>query len=125
QAHAFGAGIGLQAGSLTEQQELSKSNLVHVAGQISPRPVQRGRRSADEILRPLEITGAVVSGLESAEERVVVEPVGLVPPKVFEGRAQIRAPAGAEVLPRRLEQGVLEALDGVVVDGRGRKRTVR
>src|SRR5262249_14298029 len=70
QAHAFGEGMGLQAGSLTEQQELSKSNLVRVARQISPRPVERGRRSADEILWPLEITGAVVSGLESAEQRV-------------------------------------------------------
>ena len=125
QAHTSGARMGLQACSLTEQHELNKPNPVHLARQSLSRPVQRGWRAADQLFRPLEIAGAVVSRRQGSEQRIVVQPVGMVIAKVFEVRAQVRSRAGAEVLPCRLEQGELEALDGVEVDGRGRKGAAR
>src|SRR4029453_13241838 len=99
----------LQACSLSKQQELSEPNLIHVAHQVPPRLVECRRHPTDEIVRPLEITGAVVSGFKRPEQGVVVQPVSMVPAKLFEGRTQIRSRTGTEVLPCRLEQGVLEA----------------
>src|SRR5437867_10896952 len=117
--------MGLQARSLPKQQELSKPNQVHLARQLASRLFERGRPAADEVFRPLEITGAVVSLLQRSEQRIVVQPVGMVVAKAFEVGAQVRSRAGSEVLPGRLEQRVLEALDGVQVDGRGRTRATR
>src|SRR4029453_10920552 len=63
-AHSFGAGVALQARPLTKQQELTESNQVDLARPITPRPFERYRRAADEILGPLKIRGAAVLGLE-------------------------------------------------------------
>src|SRR5439155_8617646 len=78
QAHPLPARMGLEAGGLTEQQELSKPSLLDLARQISPRLVDRGRLAADEIFRPLEIPGAAVSGFQRVEQCVIVQPVSLV-----------------------------------------------
>ena len=121
-AHTFGAGVGLQARPLTKQQELTESGQVDLDRQIAPRPVERSWRPADELFWPLLIRGAAVPGLERGEQCIIVEPVSLLPAEALEALVQVRARTGTESLPCRLEQGVLEALDRVELDGRRRKR---
>src|SRR5262245_55675850 len=123
QPHAFGAGVGLQSPALTEQLELSELNPLDIARQIPSRAVERNRRAANQLFRPLEIGGAVVLRFERAEQSIVVEPVSLMLDEALKGRLQIRARAALEVPPRRLQQRGLEPPDGFEVDGGGRKRS--
>src|SRR5207245_10872638 len=102
--------MGLQACSLTEQHELNKPNPVHLARQSLSRPVQRGWRAADQLFRPLEIAGAVVSRRQGSEQRIVVQPLGMGIATVSEGRAQVRSRAGPAVLTCRLAPVELEPL---------------
>ena len=125
QPDVFGARMGLQSCALPEEQELNETNAVHLAGQIPPRLVQRRGHAAHEIVRPVEITGAVVSRFQRSEQCVVVQPVRMLFDEVLEFSAQIRSRAGPKVLPCGLEQWVLELRDCVEVDGRGRKRGAR
>jgi hypothetical protein len=88
-SHAPGTGVALEARPLPKQQELTESNLVDLVGQVAPRLLERGPRAADELFRPLEIGGAVVPGLERAEQGVIVEPVTLFLAEAFEAGLQI------------------------------------
>ena len=104
----------------TEQSERRRSGSPARAA-----PGQRGRGAPDQLDRPLEIAGAVVPGLQRAEQGVVVqpEPVGLT--ELFIGGPEIRTGAGAEAAPRRLEQAEFERDDLLVFDGGRRKRVAR
>ena len=64
----------LEALRLAKQQELSKANELDLIRQLAPRLGQRGRRAPDQLGRPLEVAGAVVPGLQRAEQGVVVQP---------------------------------------------------
>jgi hypothetical protein len=59
--------VRLQAPALAEQQELSKPNLFDGGRQIAACAVERGQCPADDLVRPVEIRGAVISGLERAK----------------------------------------------------------
>jgi hypothetical protein len=111
-----------QACALPVQQELGKPNPVDVARQLPPDLLEGGRGAADELFRPFQITAFVVSDFQRAKQCVVVQPMGVIVAKLLELLAQILSGAGSKVLPGRLEHGELEGLDGVEVDGRGRKR---
>src|SRR5215470_7944963 len=102
--------MGLQPRTLPEQHELNETHAVDLARELLSRLLQRGGLTANELVRPVEIAGAVVSGFQRSEQRVVVQPMRVLD-EVLEVATQIRPRTRTKVSPRGLEQGVFEARD--------------
>ena len=96
QAHAPGMGVLLEACPLAEQQELGEANLIDRVRQLSRACARAGRFAPDQLGRPLEVMRAVVSGLQRAEQGVVVQPVRLVVAELLKGGPQVRTRPRAE-----------------------------
>jgi hypothetical protein len=58
---------------LVKQQELRQTNGIDQAGQVLPGSGQGSGFALDQLCRPLEIVGVVVSGLQRSEESVIVQ----------------------------------------------------
>src|SRR4029453_8181593 len=107
---------------LTEQQELSKANLIDLARQLAPSLGQSCRHAFDKLRRPLEVVGAVVSGFQYSKQCVIFQPVRLVVAELFKGGLQLRRRASAEVTTSPLEQPTFERDNQAVIDGSFRER---
>src|SRR2546428_5757669 len=73
-SHAHGpSGAPPDETARTERTEPARPGLPDLAA-----PVERARRATDELVRPLPIRGAAVSGFQRVEQCVIVQPVSLV-----------------------------------------------
>src|SRR3954469_19163751 len=96
--------IILEAFTLTEQKELGKANLLNLCRQFPPSLGHRCGGALYQLRGPLNVISSVVSGLQGAEKRVVVEPMCLRRAELFVVRLQVSADTGAEIAPSGFEQ---------------------
>ena len=68
QAHTHCPGVPLEPCPLTEQEELREPNLFNLSGQVPTGSHQGTQIAPDQLLWPVEITGAVVPGFQGAEK---------------------------------------------------------
>src|SRR5262249_19688666 len=84
---------------------------------------QGSRLTADKFRRPIKIVSTAMPGFQCSEQRVIVQPIGLVVTKLIVVEPQRRASHGAEAAPGHFKQLVFEGYDRVVINGVFRQGT--
>jgi hypothetical protein len=108
EAQAFAVRILLETTALPAEQELRKAHLGDRFGEFLPGRADSERAALYQLRRPFEMIDAVAFQLEHSEQRVVVEPVGLVLAELIENVPRVGAPASSGISPGSLEKPTLE-----------------
>ena len=95
--------IFLKAFPLAEQQGLGEAHLLDPARQFSAGLGQGSGFLLHQILRPIEVTRAVVFGFQRFGQGVIFQLVRLELAESLEGRPKIRARSDAKVAPSPFE----------------------
>jgi hypothetical protein len=100
--------VVLELIALAEHQELRKTNLIDLRGQVSPRVNQGIRMALDHFSRPLEVIGTVILRLQGTEQSIVFQPTCVLGAELVICRPQVLALSGFKVCPHLFEQPLLE-----------------
>jgi hypothetical protein len=105
------AGVALQALPLPKEKELPELMRADVFRQIGPGFLEVIRVMHLRRFGPLLPAAPLVRILEGHEQGVIIEPAGFLGDEAFEGRAQRAAARCLKMLPRLVQQMILEVDD--------------